>query len=81
MATISDVEEYLVSLLGKEACKKFLSELLVRWKPAGIPGDELITALVRPKQDELVLFAEKKQKPKGKEKKVLPSFSCSLPSS
>ena len=34
MEAVSDVEEYLISLLGEGACRKFLSELLVRWKPA-----------------------------------------------
>ena len=74
MDSVSDLEEYLISLLGDETSELFLKELIPRWKPshAPPPGDgDLMTPLVRLKQDELVLFAEKKQKSKGKDKKVL----------
>ena len=73
MDSDSDLEEYLVSLLGEDSSKVFLRELVPRWKPSrALAGDDdLMTPLVRLKQDELVLFAEKKQKSKGKDKKVL----------
>ena len=70
----SDLEEYLVSLLGDDSSRMFLKELIPRWKPSralAAGDDDLMTPLVRPKQDDLVLFAEKKHKSKGKDKKVL----------
>ena len=74
MRSESDIEEYLKSLLGKQY-QGFLREYLVRWRSLieekhGGENEDIMFPLRRPRQDELILFAEKKGKTKAKESKV-----------
>lgn len=74
MRSESDIEEYVKSLLGKQY-QGFLREYLVRWRSLikekhGGENEDIMFPLRRPRQDELILFAEKKGKTKAKESKV-----------
>lgn len=71
--TKKDVKEYLEELLGTDskASRDFQMEFFKRWHPperaASLPSREeaeLLTELVRPKEDEMVLFADKRKKKK-----------------
>ena len=71
-------------MLGDKDSKAFLRELYVRWQPRPrqdgsrqrlLAGSEQLTELVRAKQDDLVLFAQKGVK--SEEKKVsMSKFTC-----
>ena len=66
-----DVKEYLDDLLGtdKKASRDFQRDFFSRWHPPERPPsqpsreeEELLTELVRPLKEEMVLFADKKKK-------------------
>ena len=70
-------------MLGDEVCKSFVRELYVRWQPhEGNPGHHLLegaeklTELVRAREDDLVLFAQKGMKLEEKKVKMA-KFMCS----
>ena len=65
MHTAKDVEEYLMELLGPNdpGGQQFLKEFLSHWRPPQrVPSppspleDEILEELVRPQQEEMVLF-------------------------
>lgn len=69
--TKKDVKEYLDDLLGTDnkASRDFQDEFFNHWHPPERPPsqpskeeEELLTELVRPKQEEMVLFSDKKTK-------------------
>ena len=69
--TKKDVEEYLNDLLGtdRKASRDFQAEFFHRWHPPkrapsqpSREEEELVTELVRPKKDDMVLFSDKKKK-------------------
>lgn len=67
----SDVEEFLGNMLGDKVCQTFVRELYVRWQPVeGNTGllarAEKLTELVRAREDDLILFAQKGAKCKEK---------------
>lgn len=74
--TRKDAKEYLDDLLGtdKRASLDFQKEFFSRWHPPERPPsqpskeeEELLTELVRPKKDEMVLFADKSDRKKKKD--------------
>ena len=71
--TKKDVKEYLEELLGtdKKASRDFQDEFFSHWHPperAPSQDEEgLLTELVRPKKEEMVLFADKADKKKKKD--------------
>ena len=71
----SDVEDFVRNMVGDKVSKTFLRELYVRWQPREdsrgqrlLAGSAQLTELVRTKEDDLVLFAQKGVK--YEEKKV-----------
>lgn len=71
--TQKDVKEYLNDLLGtdEKASRDFQNEFFIRWHPPkrapfqpSKEEEELLTELVRPKKDDMVLFADKSDKKK-----------------
>ncbi len=74
--TKKDVKEYLDDLLGtdKKAVRDFQDEFFSHWHPPerapsqpSKEEEELVTELVRPKKEEMVLFADKPDKKKKKD--------------
>lgn len=74
--TEKDAKEYLDDMLGtgKRASCDFQKEFFSRWHPPERPPsqpskeeEELLTELVRPKKDEMVLFADKLDRKKKKD--------------
>ena len=82
METERDVEDYLEELLGKETrgVKPFMREFLRRWGRGSVVreegGREVLQELVRPNQDELLLFAEKKTDSALPQKVCMYVFVC-----
>ncbi len=79
MDTIHDAEEYLSELLGKSTpeAREFQREFLSRWHPPGHAppspsgeGEELLERLVRPQQEEMVLFESRERRGEQEERKV-----------
>lgn len=71
-----DVKEYLDDLLGtdKKASRDFQKDFFSHWHPPERPPsqpskeeEELLTELVRPKKEEMVLFTDKSDKKKKKD--------------
>lgn len=87
METAEEAEEYLTELLGKDTPPviRFRREFLRRWRPPERPPQDptpeeagLLEALVRPKQEELVLFSQEGHQ-KGNVKKDASSVPAPPP--
>lgn len=74
MQSEKDIKEYLTDIFGGDtpALCEFQQELLLRWhppeRPPSIPSVEeqqLLEPLVRPRQEEMVLFADRKSGGEG----------------
>jgi len=96
MQSAKDVEEYLIELLGEDTpvSRDFRREFILHWHtPERTPSapsaeeEQLMEVLVRPQQEEMVLFADRKEaggrgaegkgrgkQQKGKEKKVCSNY-------
>ena len=68
--TKKDVQEYLDDLLGteKKSSRDFQAEFFTRWRPPerspvqpSPEEEELLTQLVRPKEEQMMLFSNKKK--------------------
>ena len=74
MQSEKDIKEYLTEILGGNtpALREFQQEFMLRWhppeRPPSVPSVEeqrLLEPLVRPRQEEMVLFADRKSGGEG----------------
>ena len=69
MQSEKDIKEYLTEILGGDtpALREFQQEFMLRWHPPerlpsvpSVEEQQLLEPLVRPRQEEMVLFADRK---------------------